>query len=42
MQGKITERWLADTEGIITWWWLAEHACIKEVRAQKFPRTDFF
>ena len=42
MRGKITERWLPETEGIflnregtfgnqegmITWCWLAEHACI--------------
>ena len=37
MQDKITECWLAESEGIfsyfgnqegmITWWWLAEHTC---------------
>ena len=45
MQGKISECWLAETEGIflnqegtfgnqegmVTWCWLAEHACIKLV-----------
>ena len=39
MQSKITECWLAETEGIfflnqegmITWCWLAEHACIELV-----------
>ena len=52
MRGKITEYWLAETEGtffldqggtfgnqegMITWCWLAENACIKLV--SRFKRS---